>query len=454
MDTNNLATGSHRTFNLGDSAVGLRLWKWCFALLLAAGGIVLLSTWGAKHRAARRFEFGPPLPAGRVQPQLSAGGTGDTMALLAPDGSLWAWGGTVYNLEGIFPGHSTRSTVPVRIGSESDWLRVAVADQRVLALKTNGTLWGWGYSHAGELLSGLEFRIVTPAQLSTDTDWADVCFSYHHVLALKRNGSLWAWGFNKDGQVGNGSRTNVAVVTQVTPGRTWKSVVGGGFSSYGIQTDGTLWGWGKDMDPEPAQLDSGTNWVVLAGLSSGVLALKTDGTLWVSGRLAGIFGGGRASAYPGLVQIEKDTDWREIYAGMACFLARKADGTWWGGGGNDQGQLGLGFVSTEAVQPPRRLPQQFEPWAFLAAGRNTTVMLGRDGTVWSWGIRAGEPESLSLVDRLRYWWYLRSLTGRAGGFDCTPVFVHDRKPHFVWELPASVKSELRTNTSASAKAGP
>ena len=44
--------------------------KWWALLLLAVGCVALLSTSGPNSSAPRRFEFGPPLPAGRVKPQL------------------------------------------------------------------------------------------------------------------------------------------------------------------------------------------------------------------------------------------------------------------------------------------------------------------------------------------------------------------------------------------------
>lgn len=373
--------------------------------------------------------------------------------LLAPDGSLWAWGGTTSELAGIVRGHkATRTTVPVRIGTDTDWHRVTVVDQMVLAVKTNGTLWGWGYSYNGELLAGLGLQDVHPAQLSTDNDWADVYVGHGHVLALKHEGSLWTWGLNLYGQVGDGSRTNVAVPTHLMPGRKWKGVSSGGFSSFGIQADGTLWGWGEGFAPNPVQLDPSTNWTALAGTSLGVLALKSDGTLWASKEAVSIFARGAPVFASDMAQLGKDSDWREVYAGLGSFIARKADGSWWGGGMNDVGQLGLGFTSRETVQPPTRLPLRFEPWAFVTSAGNTTALLGRDGSIWSWGIRAGEVAPPSLFDQVGM--KLKEYTSPGAGYAYTPRWTYDTQPHFVWELPPSVKSTLGTNTPSHPKSAP
>lgn len=431
--------------------------KWWVLMLLAAGCAALLSTWGSK--SARSFQFGPPLPEGRARPQLVS--RDDVVVLLAPDGSLWTWGGMQNRLQGILPS-PTRSTVPLRVGAESDWLRVAASMTSTLALKTNGTIWGWGYSMEGELLTlGARTRFP-PMQLGTDTDWNDVQMGSGHVLALKRDGSLWAWGRNRYGALGDGgASTNVTVPTRIMKEATWRAVAAAGFNSYGIQADGSLWGWGFDLTGGktnlvvPTLLDAGTNWLAMSAGMFELLALKADGTLWTCGQNIGVFVSRAASRSAiSMVQIGSDADWREVFAGRDYFIARKADGTWWGCGGNEHGQVGLGLASRSPVASPARLPLRFDPWAMTAGTHDITALLGRDGTVWSWGIRAGEPSGRLWSDQVRERWE-RFLRGGAGGIvTYTSVYAHDTQPHFVWELPTSVKSALGTNAPSQPKPAP
>jgi hypothetical protein len=42
-------------------------------------------------------------------------------------------------------------------------------------------------------------------QIGTDTDWGSVAAGGSHSLGIKSDGTLWAWGYNHDGQLGNGS---------------------------------------------------------------------------------------------------------------------------------------------------------------------------------------------------------------------------------------------------------
>lgn len=438
----------------------MRAWfrKWWVLLLLAAACVALLSTWGSKSTSPRRFQFGPPLPDGPVRPQLASSMEG--VVLLAPDGSVWAWGGTRSDLRGIV-GSVTRTTTPVRIGSDTDWRAVTVGGSQVLAVKANGTLWGWGYSHEGELLTTSKTAALPPAQLGSETNWADVHVGHGHVLALKRDGSLWAWGRNTYGAVGDGSGTNVFVPTHISPGAKWKTVIGPSFNSFGIQTDGTIWGWGHDLIAvskahllTPVQLDPGTNWVTLAAGDFAVFAIRADGTLWVCGQNLPRFApGASARVSPNMLQLGTDADWREVHAGNGYFIARKKDGSWWGCGENRHGQLGLGSTSHHPVPMPERLPLRFEPWAFNTSIFGTTTLLGKDGSLWSWGIRAGEAEGRTWLFHLQAWW--RRLSGTGGhSVSYTPVFVHDTRPHLIWELPPSVKAALGTNAPGQPKHAP
>lgn len=433
--------------------------KWWAIVLVAVGCLALLSTWGSKSSAPRRFQFGPLLPEGRVKPQLIS--TWDMAVLLAPDGSLWTWGGHQHQLAGILPSRKL-TTKPVQVGTGFDWARVAASYNTTLAVKTNGTLWGWGYSHEGELLAVSKTTPLPLAQLGSDADWADVHVGHGHVLALKRDGSLWAWGRNAYGAVGDGTGTNALTPTHISPPAKWKSVVGPAFNSFGIQTDGTLWGWGHDLLSGskahllvPTLLDTSTNWVTLSAGDFAMLAVKADGTLWICGQNAHHFASGTgARSGASMMQIGAETDWREVFAGQGYFIASKANGSWWGCGNNSHGQLGLGSASRSAVPVPTLLPLRFAPWAFAAGTGNTTALLGKDGTVWSWGIRAGEPQRMSLFDQLRHFWIRMTSSGPGFSFSHNPVHMHDTQPRFVWELPPSVKTALGTNALSLPKSAP
>jgi alpha-tubulin suppressor-like RCC1 family protein len=156
-----------------------------------------------------------------------------------------------------------------------------------------------------------------------------MCGTYASGIALKTDGSVWAWGYNAFGQLGQNNATEYSSPRQI-PG-TWDNIASGSYSNYGVKTDGTLWGWGCGQRGElglnsalspayqgrssPVQIP-GTTWarVVSVGNQS-VGAVKTDGTFWTWGyNDAGMLGlnekgPGTATSKSSPTQVGTDTTW-------------------------------------------------------------------------------------------------------------------------------------------------
>ena len=64
---------------------------------------------------------------------------------------------------------------------------------RTLAVRTDGTLWGWGDNDSGRVGDGHRRPRSFSNQSGTDTDWAAVSGGVH-TLAVKTDGTLWGWG--------------------------------------------------------------------------------------------------------------------------------------------------------------------------------------------------------------------------------------------------------------------
>jgi len=107
---------------------------------VAVAGIILggLGFYATRRPTSPEFQIGSPLPRGRVQPHLIS--IDDQAILLAPDGSLWAWGGRQFQLRSVL-GRPTITDRPIRIGNDSDWIKVAATWSRTLAIKSYGSLW-------------------------------------------------------------------------------------------------------------------------------------------------------------------------------------------------------------------------------------------------------------------------------------------------------------------------
>ena len=383
------------------------------------------------------FSVGPSLPPGKVEPQLVK--KWDVGILLAPDGSLWCWG------DPILPTASQMkepAVTPQRIYSSADWRRVAGSHTHALAVKTDGSLWGWGFNGSGAAAQAPpRERVTEPTRIGTDTDWTQIAVGAGHCLALKRDGSLWAWGQNEHGQVGDGTTSNQFKATRIGSGHDWRTIAAGDFESFALKADGTLWAWGlaaarggRDDDLSPRQIDSSGNIAAISANDYILLALRSDGTVWIRGlnaqATASAYFSGPTSA---LVRIGKDSDWKEAYAGTRFFFARKRNGSWWVCGGCKG--------TTPAIASPRRLPLNFEPCA-LAPGFGSALLLTKDGALWTLTIRpdaskfaAGLTKVKALLNQLAGF-----LPGAPQPFNLKEFRI-DPTPQKLWELPGNRHSD-------------
>jgi alpha-tubulin suppressor-like RCC1 family protein len=89
------------------------------------------------------------------------------------------------------------------MGTATNWASVTAGYGHTVAIKTDGTLWAWGYNGDGELGDGTTVDKNIPVQIGTATNWKSVAAGLVHTVAIKTDGTLWAWGFNGSGQLGD-----------------------------------------------------------------------------------------------------------------------------------------------------------------------------------------------------------------------------------------------------------
>ena len=85
---------------------------------------------------------------------------------------------------------------------------IAGGDFHTVALKSDGTVWAWGYNDEGQLGDGITTGRTTPVQVSSLSGVTAIAAGYRHTVALKSDGTVWAWGYNEYGQLGDGTRTD------------------------------------------------------------------------------------------------------------------------------------------------------------------------------------------------------------------------------------------------------
>lgn len=229
--------------------------------------------------------------------QTIASSFGTTLALKT-NGTLWAWGLNQYGLLGNGTGGGgAHMDVPTQVGTANDWMKFSIADQAVIALKTNGSLWTWGWNASGLLGNGTTTTTTfIPTQVGADTDWAEVAIGINHAAALKTNGSLWTWGKNDFGQLGDGTAGDHYFPAQAGADLDWQSLSAGGLHNLAKKTNGTLWAWGINSVGQlgnggsgtpsnvPVQTGTANDWVsIKCGVSNNSFGIKTDGSMWAWG---------------------------------------------------------------------------------------------------------------------------------------------------------------------------
>jgi len=121
-----------------------------------------------------------------------------------------------------------------------------------LALKSDGTVWSWGANRFGQLGDGTVIDRHNPVQVKGPggvgnlTDVKAIAAGGYHSIAVKSDGTVWVWGYNICGQLGNGTTTSSSVPVQVTGLTNVKAISAGLHFSLALKTDGTVWAWGDN----------------------------------------------------------------------------------------------------------------------------------------------------------------------------------------------------------------
>jgi alpha-tubulin suppressor-like RCC1 family protein len=211
-----------------------------------------LWTWGKNDRGqlgdnSTHDRSYPTQENGRRNDWVSvSGGRAHSVGVTA-DGKVRSWGANEHGQ--LAQEDLNDEWVPsVEYFDASDWVQVSAGDDHTLAVKLDGTLWGWGNNSNGQIGSSGDPQRQTPLQIGSDSDWLQAAAAGNSSGGRKYSGEVLTWGANGSGQLGDPSTT----ADRDTPGPVyghpsdWVSFTMGYKRSFGFKSDGQLWGWGEN----------------------------------------------------------------------------------------------------------------------------------------------------------------------------------------------------------------
>ena len=178
--------------------------------------------------------------------------------------SLWAWGYNGYGQLGTNNTTSQPAPVPVYTSPDTIVKVISIYDwsfQTRVMLKSDGTVWTWGYNGYGQCGQGNTSNILLPTQVQGITNAIDISGGggrFGSVFVLLADSTVRCWGSNYRGQLGIGN--TVQQNLPVNPGLTGvkKIVVSGrGYANSGttgnhtvhiLKHDGTVYSMGYGAD--------------------------------------------------------------------------------------------------------------------------------------------------------------------------------------------------------------
>lgn len=338
------------------------------------------------------------------------------VSLLAPgsasaavDSDVYTWGSNGFGQlgDGSAPTavRGTPDLVPV-----SSIVEASGGREHVLALTDDGTVVTWGSDAFGQLGNGLPLgNQSSPITVDGLSGVVDVDDGHYHSLALKSDGTVWGWGQNSLGQLAQGNDSD-----RVPSPAQWGTVsnavgiFGGRDMTYVLTDSGSvLCSGGRGLEcgratgseiTDPVTVNGLPDIVDIAGGRNHAVALADDGTVWTWGMNDfGQLGDDSKTDRATPQQVAGLSGVVDVGAGAEHSLAVTSGGHVYTWGRNFRAELGLGNTVDRDV--PVEVPG-LSGIVEVDAGRSHSFAITGDGRLWAWGWNEFQQVNTSADDTI------------------------------------------------------
>jgi len=140
-----------------------------------------------------------------------AAGTYNSFAI-KEDGTVWGWGSNFAGQLGaiVIADSDTNNEFKyerfMQVRGMEKVKAIAAGYNYTIAFKKDGSLWVWGRNNLGNLGDdSIETISIEPVPVKDLEDVIAVSAADDHIVALKKDGTVWSWGLNLYGQLGDGT---------------------------------------------------------------------------------------------------------------------------------------------------------------------------------------------------------------------------------------------------------
>lgn len=246
-------------------------------------------------------------------------------------------------------------------------------------LKSDGTVWSWGFNYSGTLGNGTTESSDYPVMAQGLNNVISFDQSFGAEVAVDKDGNIWFWGNLWIYSGPPNIDTNVVIPTKLAQLTGVRAITMYGVFIFLLRDDNTVWyiqlDWYTPTIAEgPTLMENNTNiasiWKYIAVTSDG-LVLNLFSPNYLQDTLTNIVA---VSGNPS----------RHV-------VVLKKDGTVWAWGKNNFGQLGNGTLENSEV-PTQVL--NLTDIISISANFDYNLAIRKDGTVWFWGFEGWEGDSL------------------------------------------------------------